>query len=554
MVAQPRGALRVLGLLPHPRSLPLKRADWSRRAFYSDEHVVVLDALATNIFLREDELVRTFQLSQQQVKRILQQLQAEGLVHDEAVKEQGRRKADREAEDALRDGTAGTTKVMTKEQAEAAKAANRPRAQREGTITTVCWYINPRWFVDEVRFRIACVNEVLRKRQDATGAEKTLRCCSCGAKYSAIEAQGARAGAAAVAARVARSRADEWADPGGATAGAAAAAAAAGLACPKDGSPLERLTAKSVTKEAVRMTAKWQKQLGITGIQDLLDRLDRVPLGANRPLDHIRENRVSLRRSRAAAGRGGALSAGLGIVAAAYGTAKVSHQYSNASQRAVGLADAPGQRTSRSNVFVLGDKTVDVRAADGVTEATLMAAAAAAMGEQGAAADLARARAAQERKSVLARETAEEEARRAMPEHLRRSAITGDSTSALGFIRIAKRGDRRAALAAKAAAVWSSSDDDDDDDDDDDGAAGGKPAKTTKLAGAASTSVAGSASGSSSAAAAPALAAVAPAGSEAAGQLADADPVVAKGDDAVPEADEWGDADDDDDDDDDDDE
>lgn len=421
---------------------------------------MVLDALADHVFLRDDELAQTFQLSQTQMRRILEELQQEAMVQCEEVKERGRRKGDREAEEAEREGVAGTTVVMTQAEAEAAKARRVPRSKRELAISTLCWYINPRWFVDEVRFRIACVNEVLRRRQEGVGMEKALRCPSCGARMSIVEAVAARAGGAASSGRAPAKRARR-------TAGGSAAPAETGFVCPKDGAVLERVEGETAAARAARAAAKWQSQLRHSGLPAMLDDLERMPLGANRPADHLRENRVTLRQTRASAGRGGA--AGPGIGAAAFGGDRGPKGYGTRTGLGEGLGGEPGRQ--RGGVFRLQERSVRVRAADGVSETMLAAAAAAAMGQAGGAAALAREEAAEGRRAAIARETAEEAAARALPEHLRRSAITGETTSTLGFVRLADRSQHKAAIAALAEAVWSS-----DDDDDDDGAVGGAKA------------------------------------------------------------------------------
>jgi transcription initiation factor IIE alpha subunit len=433
----------------------------------------VLDMLADHAFLREAELKLTFQLSEVQVKRILEELHKEGLVHVEHVVERGRTKAMRELEETERAGLAGTVVAMSKEDAEALAAEKRPRAAREMQISDACWYINPRWFVDEIRFRIACMNELLSRREQLGGTEKALRCPKCSAEYSMLEAQQHRAGSVLAASRrmaagllvPSKNTLSGLLDPpdtGKPSTSVESAATRAQFLCANDGMALERIPGLVLGREAAQQTAKWHSQLQETGIPALLKELESVPLGSNRPTDHIRSNRVTLRQSRARAGRGADMATSGSLVSAAFGTQKGR---ATGSGYRVGTGVGTGAKGAwRPSVFQLAEKTVEVDFGGAAGSGALEAAAAAALGADEGTSELVKAmsRAADARGGGL-RESAEESAQRALPSHLQTSAVTGEASTVLGFVRVGSRGVdrsvRRAQLAAQAEAVFSSSSD-----------------------------------------------------------------------------------------------
>jgi transcription initiation factor IIE alpha subunit len=180
------------------------------RAFYRDEHVVVLDHLCTLPFIRDDDLRRVFSLPEKQVRSILQNLQRERLVcMDEQVSERARktgklvntkdeyerleakrrkreelhrgeegkaggggRRADKEPHDS--DGSDGS-EGSDGEGEEGGELAGKRKRQRHKQ-TADCWYINPRYFVDVVKYRLFLIKRHLQRLENVGASYKCPQC------------------------------------------------------------------------------------------------------------------------------------------------------------------------------------------------------------------------------------------------------------------------------------------------------------------------------------------------------------------------------------------
>ena len=114
---------------------------------------------------QEDELVDQFHLSKRQLTRILRALVDDGMIHDEDIAEQARTRRMREEEAEELALARGADDVVVREQRSGKTSSNGDDSadeeddagsgyQRESTIRTRCYYINPRWFVDMVSYRV----------------------------------------------------------------------------------------------------------------------------------------------------------------------------------------------------------------------------------------------------------------------------------------------------------------------------------------------------------------------------------------------------------------
>ena len=187
------------------------------RVFYRDEHVVVLDRLARAPFIRDDDLRKVFELPEPKVRHILRDLQTERLVAcDEKVSE-NKRKVSREvdieemvanamdksrkrargadrldalAEDGQRfddDETGSGDSDSSGDEGEGYEAGAVGGAaggcdanKRRSRVSVSCWYINPRWFVDVVNYRLYLMRRHLGALEAAGGSEAAFRCSSGG--------------------------------------------------------------------------------------------------------------------------------------------------------------------------------------------------------------------------------------------------------------------------------------------------------------------------------------------------------------------------------------
>ncbi|TYZ57658.1 hypothetical protein PybrP1_012511 [[Pythium] brassicae (nom. inval.)] len=120
-------------------------------AFYSDEHVVVLRALIREKFMKDDEMGSAVNLQTRQVRKIMNELHQDHLV----------------CEEVLNDKRAG------------------------GSSSTSYWYIDYKYFVDVVQYRLYVMHEHLKDSEQLEIERQTFQCKDpdCGREYTALEAQ-----------------------------------------------------------------------------------------------------------------------------------------------------------------------------------------------------------------------------------------------------------------------------------------------------------------------------------------------------------------------------
>jgi hypothetical protein len=350
----------------HPLVMDLVRL--VGRLFYRDEYAVVLDALAREHALRDDGLEQYFGLPDRQVRRILTDLINEKLVCFKEITERRERKRDQvfdwaAAEAAMMASSMGSDREKTAKAA--AAAANRQpqgkdsdseeeeddddgegsgdgdagaggagapgkRTVREKRkISTRLWYLNPRYFVDVVRYRLYLLKRTLERLEGYAGGSEHMFNCSnryCTYECTLLEAQqrrtaeahavarGGGGGGAAASSAFSSSAIGSVHTPlfaGGGAAAAAAAGASAGLrptapgaparggpaprpaaagagrpapsaafTCPLCASPLSARHTENVATAAAKVLVKLNDQARYTGLTELMRRLEGVRLGA----------------------------------------------------------------------------------------------------------------------------------------------------------------------------------------------------------------------------------------------------------------------------------
>ncbi|KAF4321191.1 hypothetical protein JM18_004731 [Phytophthora kernoviae] len=121
------------------------------RAFYSDEHVVVLGALIREKFMKDDDMGNSVNLQTRQVRKIMNELHQDNLV----------------CEEVLNDKRLG------------------------GSSSTSYWYIDYKYFVDVVQYRLYLMHEHLKDSEQLEIERQTFMCNDpdCGREYTALEAQ-----------------------------------------------------------------------------------------------------------------------------------------------------------------------------------------------------------------------------------------------------------------------------------------------------------------------------------------------------------------------------
>ncbi|GAB9467703.1 hypothetical protein Gpo141_00005040 [Globisporangium polare] len=128
-----------------------KLVDLVGHAFYSDEHVVVLRALIREKFMKDDEMGSAVNLQTRQVRKIMNELHQDHLV----------------CEEVLNDKRVG------------------------GSSSTSYWYIDYKYFVDVVQYRLYVMHEHLKDSEQLEIERQTFQCKDpdCGREYTALEAQ-----------------------------------------------------------------------------------------------------------------------------------------------------------------------------------------------------------------------------------------------------------------------------------------------------------------------------------------------------------------------------
>ncbi|CAI5741533.1 unnamed protein product [Hyaloperonospora brassicae] len=121
------------------------------RAFYSDEHIIVLSALIREKFMKDDEMGNAVNLQTRQVRKIMNELHQDHLV----------------CEEVLNDKRVG------------------------GSSSTSYWYIDYKHFVDVVQYRLYLMHEHLKDSEQLELERQTFQCSDpeCGREYTALEAQ-----------------------------------------------------------------------------------------------------------------------------------------------------------------------------------------------------------------------------------------------------------------------------------------------------------------------------------------------------------------------------
>ncbi|EQC37268.1 hypothetical protein SDRG_05492 [Saprolegnia diclina VS20] len=121
------------------------------RAFYSDEHIVVLEALLRERFLKDDEMGNAVNLQTKQVRKICHDLEKEDMISREE----------------LNDKKLG------------------------GASKATYWYIDYKHFVNVVRYRLYIIAHHLKESEQLEIERQTFRCSNddCGREYTALEAQ-----------------------------------------------------------------------------------------------------------------------------------------------------------------------------------------------------------------------------------------------------------------------------------------------------------------------------------------------------------------------------
>ncbi|GLE07681.1 hypothetical protein PINS_up018284 [Pythium insidiosum] len=121
------------------------------RAFYSDEHIVVLQALLRERFLKDDDMGNAVNLQTRQVRKIINELHQDHLV----------------CEEVLNDKRLG------------------------GSSSTSYWYIDYKYFVEVVQYRLYVMQEHLKENEKLEIERQTYQCKDpdCGREYTALEAQ-----------------------------------------------------------------------------------------------------------------------------------------------------------------------------------------------------------------------------------------------------------------------------------------------------------------------------------------------------------------------------
>ena len=342
----------------HPLVMDLVRL--VGRLFYRDEYAVVLDALAREHALRDDGLEQYFGLPDRQVRRILTDLINEKLVCFEEITERRERKRDQvfdwaAAEAAMMASSMGGDREKSAKAAAAAAnrqshtdsdseeeeeeeggdggeagaggagagagAASKRGVREKRKISTRLWYLNPRYFVDVVRYRLYLLRRTLERLEGYAGGSEHMFNCSnrfCTYECTLLEAQQRRTaeaqalarggagggassaigsvqtplfagGSATAAGGGPRPPSLPPSAPGGSgggrgsqpsAAGASRPAPSAAFTCPLCSSALSARHTENVATAAAKVLVKLTDQTRYTGLTELMRRLEGVRLGA----------------------------------------------------------------------------------------------------------------------------------------------------------------------------------------------------------------------------------------------------------------------------------
>lgn len=294
------------------------------RLFYRDEYTVVLDALTREHALRDDGLEDYFGLPDRQIRRILIDLLNEKLVCFEEITERRERKRDQKfdwdkAEAVLlsSNGTAQAAAAAANRRGQkdddsddesdeedggggAAGADGKSKAVREKRkISTRLWHLNPRYFVDVIRYRLHLMRRSLQRLEGyAGGSEHMFNCGNrfCTYECTLLEAQQRRTAEIAATARAGGmgmgaigsvqtplfmgAGSGGGAQAGGASSSSGGPSYFSGFSCPLCGSGLTARHTENVATAAAKLLVKLDDQLRWSGLAELMKRLEGVRLGA----------------------------------------------------------------------------------------------------------------------------------------------------------------------------------------------------------------------------------------------------------------------------------
>jgi len=241
--------------------------------------------------LQEDRLENLLSLTQKHSIRLLQELETDRLVCWEEVAEKGIRKRDREG------GAEAQVRELQAELAGTVSAGAATDLEDTRKVKTKVWFINPRYFVDVVRFRIHIMRDVLRKQESHSLERQSMYACSskqCVYQASTADAmKHMMAPGGAIGLNVPAQQAGLLARRAGQ--GSTTVSATPVFSCPACNAPMRKKDGRAVMAAAANRLDNFNSQLTLSGIADCLKSLNSVALGANRPSDKLEERLVTLR-------------------------------------------------------------------------------------------------------------------------------------------------------------------------------------------------------------------------------------------------------------------
>lgn len=336
------------------------------RTFYRDEFSVVLDRLSRELLIRDDDLTRIFGLPHKQLRTILMELIEERVVCSEEITEKLRSKRDArldvetqlanlkaavndpkaaerkrkrkrgrnaihysdddddddDSDDSTDDEEIGISEQAARavmrpgDRAAAAAAAEKKRKRRaRRRVKTTCYYINPRYFTDVVKYRIHLMRKHLENLSLVReGSENVYRCGNsrCTFECTLLEAEERRQSILAAKRNPAQYKhqsgvgairnthtmvmmnSSSASSSSSSSSSYQVKASDYDYTCPLCESTLNARMVENVASAAARLLVKFSDQMRQSGIPDLIKTLDSVPLGANRPSDTIKMGTITL--------------------------------------------------------------------------------------------------------------------------------------------------------------------------------------------------------------------------------------------------------------------
>ena len=231
-------------------------------------------------------------------------------------------------------GPSGAAFLRPSDRAAAAAAAEKKRRRRaRRKVKTVCYFINPRFFTDAVKYRLLLMRKHLEDLSLVREGSETVYWCAnaqCAYKCTLLEAEERRQSLIALRRNAALTRTGVGIFRGAGVGGAAGIVALGGVgtaapssqtaalpssssssvalpsstsaliaseyeySCPVCGSLLTARLVENVAAAASRLLVKFQDQMRQANIFALVKSLETVPLGANRPSDAIKAGLITL--------------------------------------------------------------------------------------------------------------------------------------------------------------------------------------------------------------------------------------------------------------------